>query len=102
MHTYYTNPHRGNGWRGVPGDFPTPTHYPLNSRKPLGYGIMPVLPHTPFLHEQLLHSPHGRNGTRHLFEFGAAAGQWKLWYRNDVLPDDIPVGPKHAGVIFKI
>ena len=25
-----------------------------------------------------------------------------LWDRNDVLPDDGPVGPKHVGVILKL
>ena len=28
--------------------------------------------------------------------------QWQLWDRNDLLPDDGPMGPKHVGVIFKI
>jgi hypothetical protein len=27
--------------------------------------------------------------------------QWQLWDRNDVLPDDDPVRPKHVGVILK-
>ena len=30
------------------------------------------------------------------------SNQWLLWDRNDVLPDDGPLGPKHVGVIFKI